>query len=102
MGDNHNATPYESRRYRSRSQLERLSVDDSEQTTTQRSSRSTRPLPRQLKQRHVQMIAIAGTLGTGLFLGSGQAISGAGPLGALIAYGLVGTVAYSSDSSLTV
>ncbi|KAF9053752.1 general amino acid permease 1 [Hymenopellis radicata] len=51
---------------------------------------------RRLKQRHVQMIAIAGTLGTGLFLGSGSALRGAGPLGALIAYALVGTVAYSS------
>ncbi|KAJ7777260.1 general APC amino acid permease [Mycena metata] len=51
---------------------------------------------RRLKQRHVQMIAIAGTVGTGLFLGSGNALQVAGPLGALIAYGLVGTVAYSS------
>lgn len=51
---------------------------------------------RKLRQRHVQMIAIAGTLGTGLFLGSGFALQGAGPLGALIAYALVGTVAYSS------
>ncbi|KAF8835977.1 hypothetical protein BDN67DRAFT_1072156 [Paxillus ammoniavirescens] len=55
---------------------------------------------RRLKQRHVQMIAIAGTLGTGLFLGSGEALSGAGPLGALIAYALVGTVAYSSLCSI--
>ncbi|KAF8806851.1 general amino acid permease 1 [Phlegmacium glaucopus] len=39
---------------------------------------------------------IAGTIGTGLFLGSGHALQGAGPLGALIAYALVGTVAYSS------
>ncbi|PFH50305.1 hypothetical protein AMATHDRAFT_4122 [Amanita thiersii Skay4041] len=51
---------------------------------------------RRLKQRHVQMIAIAGTIGTGLFLGSGGALHKAGPLGALIAYALVGTVAYSS------
>ncbi|PPR02279.1 hypothetical protein CVT26_011698 [Gymnopilus dilepis] len=51
---------------------------------------------RRLKQRHVQMIAIAGTIGTGLFLGSGGALSSAGPLGALLAYALVGTVAYSS------
>ncbi|KZP04956.1 general amino acid permease 1 [Athelia psychrophila] len=55
---------------------------------------------RRLKQRHVQMIAIAGTLGTGLFLGSGKALSGAGPVGALIAYGLVGTVAYASLCSV--
>ena len=47
-------------------------------------------------------VQIAGTLGTGLFLGSGQALSGAGPVGALVAYSLVGTVAYSSVSlSLT-
>ncbi|OJT02950.1 Dicarboxylic amino acid permease [Trametes pubescens] len=51
---------------------------------------------RKLKQRHVQMIAIAGTLGTGLFLGSGHSLQAAGPLGALIAYALVGTAAYSS------
>ncbi|KAJ7483172.1 general APC amino acid permease [Mycena latifolia] len=51
---------------------------------------------RRLKQRHVQMIAIAGTIGTGLFLGSGNALRVAGPLGALIAYALVGTVSYSS------
>ncbi|KAI0269710.1 amino acid permease-domain-containing protein [Russula aff. rugulosa BPL654] len=62
---------------------------------------------RRLKQRHVQMfvplaclIAIAGTIGTGLFLGSGSALRGAGPLGALLAYALVGTVAYSSLCSL--
>ncbi|KAK0466840.1 general APC amino acid permease [Desarmillaria tabescens] len=43
---------------------------------------------------------IAGTIGTGLFLGSGEALHVAGPLGALIAYMLVGTVAYSSLCSV--
>ncbi|KAH9940775.1 general amino acid permease 1 [Epithele typhae] len=51
---------------------------------------------RKLKQRHVQMIAIAGTLGTGLFLGSGGALANAGPAGALIVYAFIGTVVYSS------
>ncbi|RPD64510.1 general amino acid permease 1 [Lentinus tigrinus ALCF2SS1-7] len=51
---------------------------------------------RKLKQRHVQMIAIAGTLGTGLFLGSGHALQAAGPLGALIAYAFIGSIAYAS------
>ncbi|KAL4062542.1 general APC amino acid permease [Scleroderma citrinum] len=77
----------------SKVQVEAFSIDDHEQAIPHRSPRLP---PRRLKQRHVQMIAIAGTLGTGLFLGSGQALSGAGPLGALIAYSLVGTVAYSS------
>ncbi|KAI0035884.1 general amino acid permease 1 [Vararia minispora EC-137] len=60
----------------------------------------TELVQRKLKQRHIQMIAIAGTIGTGLFLGSGRAISGAGPLGALISYALVGTVAYATLCSV--
>jgi amino acid permease len=35
-----------------------------------------------------------GMIGTGLFLGSGSALHHAGPLGALLMYALVGTVAY--------
>jgi len=45
---------------------------------------------RGLHQRHIQMIALAGTIGTGLFLGSGRAITNGGPLGALLGYTLVG------------
>ncbi|KAK9452404.1 amino acid permease/ SLC12A domain-containing protein [Limtongia smithiae] len=57
-------------------------------------------LQRKMHQRHVQMIALAGTLGTGLFLGSGKAIRHAGPAGALIAYILVGTVVWGMIQSL--
>ncbi|KAL9713416.1 hypothetical protein Ac2012v2_003025 [Leucoagaricus gongylophorus] len=46
------------------------------------------------------IVQIAGTVGTGFFLGSGGALATAGPLGALIAYLLVGTTAYSSLCSL--
>ncbi|KAJ7141760.1 amino acid permease/ SLC12A domain-containing protein [Mycena crocata] len=49
---------------------------------------------REMKQRHIQMIALAGTLGTGLFLGSGKAIAHAGPAGAFLAYMHVGTICY--------
>ncbi|KAJ7445221.1 amino acid permease/ SLC12A domain-containing protein [Mycena galericulata] len=57
-------------------------------------------LQRNMKQRHIQMIALAGTLGTGLFLGSGKAIVHAGPAGALLAYIHVGTICYCMLMSL--
>ncbi|MBP2651012.1 MAG: amino acid permease-associated region [Firmicutes bacterium] len=47
-------------------------------------------LKRDLKSRHLMMISIGGTIGTGLFLGSGQTISQAGPVGAIMGY-LVGS-----------
>ena len=49
----------------------------------------------------LRRIAIAGTFGTGLFLNSGFVLATAGPAGALIAYILVGTVAYASVSRVT-
>ncbi|KAJ5903157.1 hypothetical protein N7504_005540 [Penicillium tannophilum] len=47
---------------------------------------------RDLKSRHINMIAIAGMIGTGLFLSSGQAIATAGPAGAFMAYIVMGFV----------
>ena len=46
-----------------------------------------------LHQRHVQMIALAGTIGTGVFLASGQMLSRSGPLGALLSYSIIGSAA---------
>ncbi|KAJ5609587.1 hypothetical protein N7528_010154 [Penicillium herquei] len=48
-----------------------------------------------LHQRHIQMIALAGTVGTGLFLSSGKAIADAGPLGAFLAYSIIGLLVSS-------
>lgn len=45
---------------------------------------------RALKGRQVSMIAIAGTIGTGLFLGSGKALAEGGPVGAVLGYLIVG------------
>ncbi|KAH6717410.1 amino acid permease/ SLC12A domain-containing protein [Leptodontidium sp. MPI-SDFR-AT-0119] len=49
-------------------------------------------LSRALSQRHIQMIALAGAIGTGLFLSLGGALMTGGPLGALLGYALVGLV----------
>ncbi|KAJ5094692.1 Amino acid/polyamine transporter I [Penicillium angulare] len=49
---------------------------------------------RGLKQRHIQMIALAGTIGTGLFLATGKSLARGGPLGILLAYPIVGTLIY--------
>ncbi|ORZ12538.1 lysine-specific permease [Lobosporangium transversale] len=49
-----------------------------------------RGLKRDLRLRHMVMIAISGTIGTGLFLTSGSTIATAGPGGALLAYTIIG------------
>ena len=46
------------------------------------------------------MIAIGGSIGTGLFVASGASISQAGPGGALVAYGLIGIMVYFLMTSL--
>ena len=51
---------------------------------------SEKQLQRGLKSRHMQMIAIGGAIGTGLFVASGATVATAGPGGALLAYSVIG------------
>lgn len=55
---------------------------------------------RTLKTRHLSMIALGGSIGTGLFVASGSAISTAGPGGALVAYIGIGLMVYFLMTSL--
>ncbi|ODV85152.1 hypothetical protein CANARDRAFT_28448 [[Candida] arabinofermentans NRRL YB-2248] len=55
---------------------------------------------RGLKQRHLSMISMGGTIGTGLFIGIGTPLQDAGPVNALIAYLFIGSLAYSVTQSL--
>lgn len=51
-------------------------------------------LARRLSARQVQMIAIGGTIGTGLFLGTGESIAKGGPASTLIAYIICGGIVF--------
>lgn len=67
--------------------MEKVDMSTEDMTTVQGEEGG---LKRDLRLRHMVMIAISGTIGTGLFLTSGKTIATAGPLGALLAYMVIG------------
>lgn len=60
-------------------------------TTTQRG----------LKSRHAQMIALGGTIGTGLFVGSGQTLALGGPAFILVSYIVMTILVYFVVTAIT-
>ena len=52
-------------------------------------------LRRPLRPRHVQMIAIGGVIGTGLFLGTADNLKNGGPAGLLLSYCIMASLLYS-------
>ena len=51
-------------------------------------------LKRDFKSRQVNMLAIAGAIGTGLIIGSGQGLARGGPGSLFIAYSITGAIIY--------
>ncbi len=56
---------------------------------------------RGLKSRHAQMIALGGTIGTGLFVGSGQTLATGGPAFILGSYCFIAFLVYCVVTSIT-
>ncbi|KAG8936985.1 hypothetical protein FRC02_009122 [Tulasnella sp. 418] len=57
-------------------------------------------LPEKLKNRHLQMIAVGGSIGTGLFIGTGGALATGGPAGVLIAWILMGFMLFNTCQAM--
>ncbi|CAI4049383.1 arginine permease ALP1 SKDI_14G0630 [Saccharomyces kudriavzevii IFO 1802] len=76
------------------------SIENDGAKGTETSPRSRGEVQRKLKERHIGMIALGGTIGTGLIIGIGPPLAHAGPVGALISYLFMGTVIYSVTQSL--
>ncbi|KKK19447.1 hypothetical protein AOCH_005649 [Aspergillus ochraceoroseus] len=55
---------------------------------------------RQLLPRHIQLMAISGAIGTGLFVGSGSALARAGPLGLLLGYAVYSLLVWSTFNAM--
>ena len=62
-------------------------------TTPEATDEAGRTLQRNLTNRHIQLIAIGGAIGTGLFMGSGKTIATAGP-SVLLVYAIIGSVLF--------
>lgn len=70
------------------------------QNVLEQKDQNSQELKRSLKARHLNMIAMGGAIGTGIFLALGATIKQAGPGGALVAYGCIGVMVYFLMTSL--
>ncbi|CAK7901966.1 general amino acid permease Agp3p [[Candida] anglica] len=57
-------------------------------------------LKRNLKDKHISLIALAGIIGPGILVGAGLALRNGGPASLIIGFGFVGLVAFSMMQSL--
>ena len=60
----------------------------------------TSQLHRKLKGRHLQMIAIGGSIGAGLFIGSGKALATGGPGAVVLDFAIIGIMLFCTINAL--
>lgn len=75
-----------------------LSVADGELQVCE--TAATKQTMRSLRPRHIQLMAISGAIGTGLFVGSGSALARAGPLGLLLGYSIYAVMVWSTFNAV--
>ncbi|KAG0263339.1 hypothetical protein BG011_008968 [Mortierella polycephala] len=75
-------------------------IEDLKDTNDLSTTKEGDGLQRNLAARHLTMISLGGTIGTGLFLASGSSIALAGPGFAQVAYCLIGSMVFCFMSSL--
>ncbi|TGO58536.1 hypothetical protein BOTNAR_0180g00230 [Botryotinia narcissicola] len=88
-------TNYTDKQSRKASDESEIGFDPAPDTKSEGSTR------RGLKSRHAQMIALGGTIGTGLFVGSGQALFAGGPAFLFFAYCLITIFVYGIVTATT-
>ncbi|OAA39001.1 general amino-acid permease GAP1 [Beauveria brongniartii RCEF 3172] len=69
-------------------------------SATMENAQATGGLMRRLKGRHLQMIAIGGSVGAGLFVASGKALAVGGPASLLLAFSVVGIMLFCTCQAL--
>ncbi|KDQ21193.1 hypothetical protein BOTBODRAFT_49880 [Botryobasidium botryosum FD-172 SS1] len=74
--------------------------DEQKPKKPDRWNNTTEVLPPRLSRRQISMMSIGGIIGTGLFLGTSDALRRGGPVGVLLGYALVGSVVYCVAVSL--
>ncbi|OBA20233.1 amino acid permease [Metschnikowia bicuspidata var. bicuspidata NRRL YB-4993] len=77
-----------------------LNLDDLDDVEKANLRAANSQLLKKLKNRHLQMIAIGGSIGTGLFVGSGSALSTGGPGGIVIAWAITATFVFTTMQGL--